>query len=231
MLKRWMRIAACAALVTAISPVSSARAQTAPAPTVFSSGVPCATDDPSTERIRRIERHGDDQDGDGNGDEFRTGNGRNEVILHNCTNGRLRVRAAIQLNTIPGHVVDPLNEAFAEGSCVDCQTLSVALQIDLYSAEKARDVEPANFAVPINTGCTRCLTVARAIQYVQAVDDPRDVAEDIDATVDALAAELTSIQSDPTVTLPQAEARLNAVIGRFNALGGSLNQQREERDD
>src|SRR5207245_1887217 len=120
----------------------------------------CATDDPATERAQRSERHGDDLPGEGDHDEFRSGNGRNEVILHNCTDNRLRVRAAIQLNTIPGRVVIPLNEAYAEGSCLRCQTLSVALQIDAYSAERARDIEPQNFAVAINTGCTRCVTVA-----------------------------------------------------------------------
>lgn len=200
-------------------------------PTVFSSGVPCATDDPSTERVQRSERHGDDEDGVGDQDEFRTGNGRNDVIVHNCTDERLRVRAAIQLNTIPGHVVTPLNEAFAESSCVHCQTLAVALQIDLYSAERANDVEPGNFAVAINSNCTGCVTVARAIQYVQGVDEPRDVSEDISTTVNDLANELAAIQSNPSITLPEAESRLNAVIVRFNALGGSLGDQREERDD
>jgi hypothetical protein len=200
-------------------------------PTVFSSGVPCAADDPSAERVQRTERHGDDEDGVGDRDELRTGNGHNEVVVHNCTDDRLRVRAAIQLNTIPGHVVTPLNEAFAESSCVHCQTLAVALQIDLYSAERATDVEPQNFAVAINSSCTGCITVARAIQYVQGVDEPRDVSEDISTTVNDLANELAAIQSDPSITLAEAESRLNAVIVRFNTLGGSLGDQREERDD
>ena len=213
----------------ALVPVAAAPVAT-PTP-IFSSGVPCATDDPTTERVRRSERHGDDLDGEGDHDEFRTGNGRNEVILHNCTDNRLRVRAAIQLNTIPGRVVIPLNEAYAEGSCLRCQTLSVALQIDAYSAERARDIEPQNFAVAINTGCTRCVTVALAIQYVQGVDDPQDASEELGGTVDALSRELTAIQSDRSVTLPEAESRLNAVIARFNTLGGSLSQQRQERDD
>ena len=220
-----------AAPIDSAAPVPVAAAPVASPTPIFSSGVPCATDDPTTERVRRSERHGDDLDGEGDHDEFRTGNGRNEVILHNCTDNRLRVRAAIQLNTIPGRVVIPLNEAYAEGSCLRCQTLSVALQIDAYSAERARDIEPQNFAVAINTGCTRCVTVALAIQYVQGVDDPQDVSEELGGTVDALSRELTAIQSDRSVTLPEAESRLNAVIARFNTLGGSLSQQRQERDD
>ena len=205
-----------------------------PSPTPLISGlpnVPCATDDPSNERVSRSERHGIDDDDDGNPDPLVSGNGRNEVIVHNCTDNRLRVRAAIQLNTIPGHVVKPINDAFAEGSCTSCQTLAVALQIDVYSGERAGDVEPQNYAVALNTNCTDCVTVARALQYVQPSDDPRDVSQDISDAVDAMQDELTAIQSDPTISLADAEARLNAVLVRFTQLGGSLGDQRQERDD
>ena len=92
-------------------------------------------------------------------------------------------------------------------------------------------MQPQNYAVAINNVCTGCVTVARAIQYAQAVEDPRDVAREISDTVDALDNELTSIQTDPSVTLPEAEARLNAVMERFTALGGTLGDQRDERDD
>jgi putative peptide zinc metalloprotease protein len=181
--------------------------------------------------VERSERRGQDPEGGGNDDEFATGNGRNEVVVHNCTDARLRVRASIQLNTIPGRVVAPLNLAYAEGSCLECKTLAVALQVDLYSGERAREVRPENYAIAINTTCTRCVTVARAIQYVQPVEDPRDVAKDISDTVEALDEELRAIQSDPSVSLSEAELRLNAVLERFKALGGTLGEQRDEHDD
>jgi hypothetical protein len=216
------------------TPTPTILATESPAPTVtptpFVSGVPCATDDPSNERVERSERHGDNPDDQGEGDEFRSGNGQNLVIVHNCTDNRLRVRAAIQLNTIPGHVVKPLNEAYAEGSCMACQTLAIALQIDLYSADHAGDVEPQNYAIAINTGCTDCVTVARAVQYVQPEENPNDVSRDISDAADDLSDELTSIQEDPSITLPEAESRLNAVLTRFAQLGGTLNDQRDEKD-
>jgi hypothetical protein len=109
--------------------------------------------------------------------------------------------------------------------------LSVALQVNLYSGERGRDVEPENIALALNTSCNGCFTVARAIQYNQPVDDPQDVPEDVAQTVDRLDDELRSIQRDPDITLPDAEARLNAVLTSFNQLGGSLGQQREERHD
>jgi hypothetical protein len=204
-------------------------------PPPFNSGVPCATDDPSNERVRRSERHGEDEQTDqgrGSGNEFRTGNGRNEVYLHNCTDNRLRVRASIQLNTIRGRTVDPLNVAYAESTCDEpCQTLAVALQIDLYSAERATNVQPENYAVAINNRCNGCKTVAHAVQYAQGVEDPRDISAEISDTVEELSRELSSIQSDRSVTLAEAESRVDAVIARFNTLGGTLREQRDERND
>lgn len=215
-----------------IDPATAAAITPTPTATPFVSGVPCATDDAhGPGGVRRSERRGRDSDGEGGDDENSTGNGRNEVILHNCTDQQLRVLASIQLNTIPGRVVAPLNEAYAEGSCVSCQTLSIALQVDLYSRDRANDVRPENYAVALNTSCTGCVTVARAIQYVQPVDDPQDVPEDVARTVDRLDNELRSIQRDPDITLPDAEARLNAVLDSFIQLGGSLGQQRQERHD
>jgi hypothetical protein len=217
---------------TPTATVDPAAATPTPTATPFDSGVPCATDDPhGAGGVRRSEIRGQDRDGEGDEDENATGNGRNEVILHNCTNDQLRVRASIQLNTIPGRVVKPLNVAYAEGSCVSCQTLSVALQVNLYSGERGRDVEPENVALALNTGCSDCFTVARAIQYNEPVDEPQDVPDDVARTVDRLDDELRSIQRDPDITLSDAEARLNAVLASFSELRGSLGQQREERHD
>jgi hypothetical protein len=199
--------------------------------TPFNSGVPCATDDPSNERVQRSERHGDDQDRGYAANELETGNGHQEVVVHNCTDSRLRVHAAIQLNTIPGRIVDPLNLAYAEGSCVQCSTFAVALQINLYRQDHARDVEPQNYAVSLNTGCTGCITVARAYQYNQGVDDPHEVSRDIYDRMDELSDELTAIQTDPSITEPDAESRIDAVVQGFTQLGGSLGDQRDERDD
>lgn len=218
---------------TPVPTVPAVTPTAAPAATPFVSGIPCATDSPNAPgHVHRSDRHGQDDEDDGGKDEFQTGNGRNQVIVHNCTESRLRVGASIQLNTIPGHKVRPLNLAYAEGSCPGgCQTFAVALQIDLYSGERATDVQPENYAVAINSGCNGCITVARAIQYVQPLDDPRDVARDIDDTVSELDRELNAIEADPDISLADAEARLNAVLVRFNKLGGTLGDQREERVD
>ena len=214
--------------------VPSPSATPAPDAASFISNVPCATGDAHAPGgVQRSERRGDDQDNEGgqDRDEFRTGNGRNVILLHNCTDNQLRVRGNIQLNTIPGRHVDPLNEAYAEGTCTNCQTFAVALQVDLYSGERATEVAPQNQAVAVNTRCTGCRTVALAIQYVQPVDDPNEVPEDVADTLNQLEQELNAVQQDPGISLADAEARLSSIVQRFGALGGSLGQQRDEKND
>jgi hypothetical protein len=200
----------------------------------FVSNVACATDDPHAPGgIRRTERRGDDEDNEGgrDRDEFRTGNGRNVILLHNCTDNQLRVRGNIQLNTIPGRHVDPLNEAYAEGTCTSCQTFAIALQVDLYSGERATEVAPQNLALAVNDHCTGCRTVALAIQYVQPVEDPHEVPDDVADTLNQLEQEMNAVQQDRDISLADAEARLISIVERFGALGGSLGQQRDEKND
>lgn len=84
---------------------------------------------------------------------------------------------------------------------------------------------------PFLAGLLILSACALALPATSLVDNPRDVSHDISDTVEALSDELSAIQSDPSVTLPDAESRLNAVLARFNTLGGSLGDQRDERDD
>lgn len=218
---------------TATATLTSMAATLTPTPLVFQSSVPCATGDPhAVNGVFRSERYGDPAwDEIQQDDEFLTGNGRNRVITHNCTDQQLRVRANIQLNSIPGSKVTPANEAYAESSCVDCQTLAVALQLNVYRPDKARDIQPVNLATAINSSCTRCATVAVAIQYSEGVEDAQHIPDDVRDTAAAIEDELRSIQTDPTIGLPEAVARLDAAITRFEALPGQVVQTRDQRDD
>lgn len=158
------------------------------------------------------------------------GGGKNIVQLHNRTDGRLRARGSVQLNRITGPAVEPVNLAKAQASCTDCQTIAVALQINLISRD-ARRVTPENAAVALNVGCTRCFTVARASQYVYTVDDPRQTPPEVTALIRRMDRELRSISSSHSITLEQAGARINAVINEFRQLGDRLDDERDEDRD
>lgn len=150
----------------------------------------------------------------------------NVVIIENHKDGRPRLRASVELERIPGDTAKPVNYAGAYASCTDCQTISLAFQIALRS-RTATDVEPWNVAVAYNYQCTRCYTVARAIQYVVPVDDPREDPEDVKALLKAMEKELRDIISTD-FTIADAEARINSVVAEFRQLGLSLYDQRQE---
>jgi hypothetical protein len=158
------------------------------------------------------------------------GGAKNVVRLINRQDQRLRVKGSIQLNQIPAPNVAPANLALAYGSCNGCQTFSVALQINLISRDASR-VVPENAAVALNYQCTACTTVAHAIQYVITVDNPTAVPQDVRELIRDMDRELKALHSDGSVTLPEASARVDAVIARFKTLATDLQQVREQTTD
>jgi len=158
------------------------------------------------------------------------GGARNVVVLENHVDGRLTTRGQVQLNRIPGPTAGPANVASANTSCTDCQGLAVAFQINLIS-RGASSITPENAATAINAGCTRCYTVARALQYVIQVDDPTQMPPDVSRLIRAMNQELTAIQADRTIGLDQAEARINAVLAQFVDLAQYLSDQRNVQVD
>lgn len=157
------------------------------------------------------------------------GGGNNIVKVQNKTDNRLRVKAKIQLNHIPGDNVQPVNYAEAIGSCMNCQTFAVALQIDLRS-RTATTVAPQNAAVALNIKCTGCTTVADAYQYVVPVDDPTQTPDNVKDLVNQMQRQLNASARDKDETAAGVEAKINAIIAQFMDLGQSLYRQHDQND-
>lgn len=173
-------------------------------------------------------------DGEGEGDDVtyheHAGRGaRNVVMVSNHKDDRVLMRGSVELDRDPGDIADPLNMAQAYASCTDCTTYAVALQIALIS-RSAHTITPQNYAVALNIHCTRCVTVARALQYVVQVDDPRDMPRDVADLINAMDRELRNIAKDArsgTITVEQADTRVTAIIDQFKTLALSLYDQRQ----
>jgi putative peptide zinc metalloprotease protein len=151
----------------------------------------------------------------------------NIVQVRNQNDDRRRIRGSIQLNRSTGDAVAPVNSAVAEASCTDCQTIAVALQVNLIGKD-ASLVTPQNTALAVNYKCTRCITVAVALQYVISVDDPREVPRDVDRLIREMDRELREVSKDEKASLNDVVARINAVIDQFRTLAGNLNDKRDE---
>jgi putative peptide zinc metalloprotease protein len=151
-------------------------------------------------------------------------------MVRNLVDGTLKVDGNVQLGRIPGPVAAPANLAQAYSSCAGCQTLAVALQVDLITAD-TRQATPENAAVAVNYACTDCDTVALAFQFVLTVDDPTQVPDRANELMAQMRQELHGMQGDPTLTLSDAEARVAGVVVQFQDLLASLNQQQDETTD
>ncbi len=153
--------------------------------------------------------------------------GHNQVIAHNHADGQMLMRGRVDLQHLPGPSAAPVNYAEAIGACVGCQTLAVALQIDLISLD-ATTVAPTNTAVALNYGCSGCFTSARALQYVVQVEDPNHVPQRASDLVRAMNAELRAVEHSPNMTVSEAQARIDSVVAEFSDLAAYLREQRQE---
>ena len=154
------------------------------------------------------------------------GGAKNIVQVRNFSDGTLKVDSRVQVTSVPAPNFAAANLALAFSSCVNCQSLAVALQINLVSPN-VTDFHPQNAAVASNGGCTGCDTVAWAIQYNIGADDPSQPSPEVRQLVAAMKAELAHIDSS-SMTLAQAEAEIDGVIAKFRDLAASLTSQRDE---
>ena len=70
-----------------------------------------------------------------------------------------------------GGVVDHFNAANAAARCARCKATAIAFQIVIVSGAP-QTVGPINQAVALNHGCTDCVAVAEARQFVRVLDAP-----------------------------------------------------------
>jgi hypothetical protein len=149
--------------------------------------------------------------------------GKNVVNVVNRVDGKLRIDGKVQFNRIQAPNAGPENVAIAYSQCKNCQTMALALQINLISTS-SNNVQPKNFSTAVNYQCDGCVTIAWAIQYNLSVDDPNSFKAN--QLVARMRQELAAAKQ--STSLSQAEARFDAVISEFQELYASLKQARDQ---
>src|SRR5438874_3037964 len=156
------------------------------------------------------------------------GSPQNIVQVVNTTDSNLMVGGQVQLNTIDSSVVEPANAAVAYSSCNNCQTLAVALQINLMES-KVTTFQPENLALAVNYQCFHCTTIADAIQYNIDVHEGDDGSP---GRAKHLVKEMNRqlATASHASSLAQAETEVDAVLQEFQDLAASLSIRRDEDD-
>lgn len=164
-----------------------------------------------------------------------TGPRNNIVEVVNTADGTRQFRGRIQVNTIDGGTVDPGNLAFAYASCDGCQSLAVALQLNLVEGAPTT-VAPENVALALNESCTGCYTWADAYQKTVSVDDAEEVLDELEDDIARLDRRLRALSWASWLTTEELQARAEAIIAEFKTLvanAGSTesDDEREDWDD
>jgi hypothetical protein len=100
----------------------------------------------------------------------------NSAVSVNQTDGGSVFHLSFQIARATGEDVAVSNVAVALSECTSCQTVAIALQIDLISPVPAV-LTATNTAIAANQDCVLCSTLAFAFQYVVATPDPVTLTE------------------------------------------------------
>lgn len=95
----------------------------------------------------------------------------NVAVTINTKDGFSLWSFAFKVTRTMQDVVDDANVAASVSSCVDCQSLAVALQVVLIMGD-ASVIAPTNLALAMNIACTSCETLASAYQWVFTTGGP-----------------------------------------------------------
>jgi putative peptide zinc metalloprotease protein len=90
----------------------------------------------------------------------------NTAVAINTKDDSSLFKLAFSIKQVGGEVVDQTNAAVAYSNCQECQTVAIAIQVLIVTAESPDVVMPTNLAVAVNENCDTCTTMALAYQFV-----------------------------------------------------------------
>jgi putative peptide zinc metalloprotease protein len=96
----------------------------------------------------------------------------NVAVAINEKDGSSLFKLSFTVLRISGDDVAPSNVAVAVGSCSNCRTVAIALQVVLVLDDPST-ISPLNMAIAINENCLQCLTAAAAYQLVVSAPSDR----------------------------------------------------------
>ena len=146
----------------------------------------------------------------------------NTAVAVNTEDGGSVFRLAFAVRQVANGVIDETNSAYALASCTDCQTVALAFQVVLATADVDVAV-PENRAVAYNEQCAECVTYASAMQVVLGFDGPVRFTAEGRQRLAALRETLRGLEERaPSLTVQELNAEVQAAKAELIAI---LNQE------
>ena len=142
----------------------------------------------------------------------------NSAVAVNTEDGASIFRLAFAVRQVANGVIDETNSAYALASCTDCQTIALAFQVVLATADVDVAV-PENRAVAYNDQCAECVTYASAMQVVLGFDGPVRFTAEGRQRLAALRQSLRGLEERaPGLTVQQLNAEVQAAKAELIAI-------------
>lgn len=140
----------------------------------------------------------------------------NAAVAINTTDGKTVYRIAINVTRNNSQVVTNTNIAFAYSTCTGCNTVAVAFQMVLETADPTI-VTPRNFAIAENFDCQSCTTYADATQVAIMTDGQAHFTALGNQTLASIRQDLEAIRHE-SLTLDQLVAQVQTNANEFTCL-------------
>lgn len=137
----------------------------------------------------------------------------NVAAAVNTTDGKTVYAISLKIVQTDADRIDATNAAVAVASCVDCQTVAIALEGVLVIGDPST-FDPTNLALAINSGCTNCQTLASAYQHIVQNDTRVRISGAGRREIAAIRAELQSLRTSG-LDIITVQARVEDAAARF----------------
>ena len=140
----------------------------------------------------------------------------NAAVAINTTDGKTVYRIAIHVTRNNSQVVTNTNIAFAYSTCTGCNTVAIAFQMVLETADPTV-VAPRNIAIAENFDCANCTTVAEATQVAIMTDGQAHFTAAGNQMLASIRHDLEALRHE-SLTLDQLVAQVQTDTNEFTCL-------------
>jgi putative peptide zinc metalloprotease protein len=137
----------------------------------------------------------------------------NVAAAVNTTDGKTVYAISLKIVQTSADAIDATNAAVAVASCEDCQTVAIALEGVLIIGDPST-FDPTNLALAMNTGCTKCETLASAYQHFVQNDTRVRISGEGRREIAAIRAELQALRTSG-LDIGTIQAQVDAAAERF----------------
>lgn len=124
---------------------------------------------------------------------------------------------SFNIRRVMAGAVDIDNAAVAVGSCQDCRTIAVAIQVVLIFSDPDV-VTTDNLALAMNVECSSCETMALAYQYVLTTGGPVHFTAEGNKAINDILRQISDIGSNEELSLEEIATQIDVLVEELYAI-------------